>query len=197
MGKLSDMKGYRASTLSFLSFLSMSGFLILGVADSGIVPVIMANILFSIQYGYGDTVAFMTIRFITGPKHAGIGYGVFGVLGNLIHATVLIVGGHIILHPNGYEEICVYFGLLMFLSTMAWVGVRVLEGDYSLVETPVDKMIETQDEDLKLAALSYVAGTSEKSEKNAFFSFWRKSSRKKIVPQDERTKDMSIPLANP
>lgn len=30
MGKLSDMKGYRASTLSFLSFLSMSGFLILG-----------------------------------------------------------------------------------------------------------------------------------------------------------------------
>ena len=35
----------------------------------------------------------MTIRLIVGPARAGIGYGVYGIIGNLMATLVPLVGG--------------------------------------------------------------------------------------------------------
>ena len=58
---------------------------------------------------------------------------------------------------NGTDKLLWYFTGLMGFGTLSWLLVFFLEGPRSLLELPADQVIETSDEDLRLAALSYVA----------------------------------------
>jgi len=42
---------------------------------------------------FGNTVAYISIRFIVGVSRAGIGYGLCGIFGNLTATVVPIIGG--------------------------------------------------------------------------------------------------------
>ena len=154
---LSDKYGQRSPSLAVASLVSMIGFGVLAIATGGGAAVWVATILFALQYGFGDTVAYISIRFIVGVSRAGVGYGIYGVLGNLIATVVPIVGGVLLdLESGGEEYVCWYFAGLMFVGAVCWMLVRVLQGPRSLLELPADQIIETSDEDIRLAALSFV-----------------------------------------
>lgn len=159
MGQLSDNWGRRSSCLAIASALSMIGFFVLAVSAGGSASVWVATLLFALQYGFGDTVAYLSIRFIVGVSRAGVGYGVYGILGNLIATVVPIIGGVLMDQPdNGNDKVLWYFFGLMGIGVLCWVGVLLLEGHRSLLELPAEKVIETTDEDLQLAALCFVVG---------------------------------------
>ena len=159
VGDLSDRIGKRSLCLALGSFLSVVGFgtLALSSGANGKIPAWIASVLFAVQYGIGDTIAYISIRFIVGVSRSGIGYGIYGVVGNLIATLVPMIGGFLMETSNGIDKVLFYFTGLMALGTLAWLTVFVLEGQRSLLELPADKVIETSDEDLKLAALSYIA----------------------------------------
>lgn len=112
--------------------------------------------IFQFQYGFGDTVAYISIRFIVGVSRAGIGYGVYGVFGNLIATIVPIIGGSLLDQNNGNDIVLWYFSGLMGLGALCWIMVFFLEGARSLLELPAEKVIETSDNDIRLAALTYL-----------------------------------------
>jgi MFS family permease/Ca2+-binding EF-hand superfamily protein len=166
MGVLSDRIGKRSLCLTMASFLSVIGFGILAMSSSGKVPVWVASVLFALQYGFGDTVAYISIRFIVGVNRSGIGYGIYGIFGNLIATLVPMIGGFLMETSNGTDKLLWYFTGLMGLGTLCWFLVLILEGPRSLLELPADQVIETSDEDLKLAALSYVASPIKSTRPN-------------------------------
>lgn len=87
------------------------------------VPVWIASMLFALQYGFGDTMAYISIRFIVGVSHSGIGYGIYGVVGNLIAMLVPMIGGFIIECEQGMDKVLWYFCGLMATGGLCWVGV--------------------------------------------------------------------------
>lgn len=164
MGEMSDRIGKRSPCLAFGSFLTVIGFFLLATSSGGGTSVWIASILFSLQYGFGDTVAYIAIRFIVGANRAGIGYGIYGVLGNLIATVVTVIGGFVIEgSANGIDNVLWYFCGIMFLGTLCWVMVYLLEGRRSILELPATDVIETSDADLQLAALTYIVSPIVKS----------------------------------
>ena len=160
VGEMSDRIGKRSLCLALGSFLACIGFGVLAISSgaNGKVPAWIASVLFAIQYGVGDTIAYLSIRFIVGVSRSGIGYGIYGVFGNLIATLVPMIGGFLMeSSSNGIDKVLYYFAGLMGLGTISWLMIYVLEGQRSLLELPADRVIETSDEDLKLAALSYIA----------------------------------------
>jgi len=158
MGAISDKYGKRSLSLAFACLLSLIGFAILALSSGGDASVWAASMLFAIQYGFGDTVAYISIRFIVGISRAGIGYGVYGIFGNLIATIVPIIGGALLDKQDGNDKVLWYFCGLMGLGSLCWVMVFFLEGVRSLLELPADKVIETSDNDVQMAALTYVVG---------------------------------------
>jgi MFS family permease len=157
MGELSDRIGMRSPCLTVGSLLSAVGFCVLASSAGGGAPVWIASTLFALQYGFGDTVAYISIRFIVGVNRAGIGYGIYGVFGNLIATLAPLIGGFILEgSDNGIDNVLWYFCGLMLIGTLCWVMVYILEGKRSLLELPAAQVIETSDEDLQMAALTYV-----------------------------------------
>ena len=167
MGPVSDKYGKRSLSLATACLLSVVGFAILAVSTGGVASVWVASMLFALQYGFGDTVAYISIRFIVGVSRAGIGYGVYGVFGNLIATVVPIIGGALLDQNNGNDKVLWYFSGLMGLGALCWVAVRFLEGARSLLELPADKVIETSDRDIQLAALTYLFDSPLESEPKA------------------------------
>ena len=165
MGSLSDKYGHRSASLVIACLVSAVGFAVLAIATGGSAAVWTASMLFAIQYGFGDTVAYISIRFIVGVSRAGIGYGIYGIIGNLTATIVPIIGGVLLDMANGNELVCWYFFGLMVFGALCWVAVRILEGKRSLLELPAEKIIETNDEDLQIAALSYVVSPQRGAEK--------------------------------
>jgi len=164
MGALSDKCGKRSMSLFFACLLSMFGFIILALSTGGSVAVWVASVLFALQYGFGDTVAYISIRFIVGVSRAGIGYGIYGIIGNLAATVVPIVGGVLLDMDGGNEIVCWYFAGLMLFGALCWLVVRCGEGKRSLLELPEKEIIETSDEDVHLAALAFVVGSEEKKD---------------------------------
>eukprot|EP00549_Striatella_unipunctata_P019143 CAMPEP_0118681368 /NCGR_PEP_ID=MMETSP0800-20121206/4898_1 /TAXON_ID=210618 ORGANISM="Striatella unipunctata, Strain CCMP2910" /NCGR_SAMPLE_ID=MMETSP0800 /ASSEMBLY_ACC=CAM_ASM_000638 /LENGTH=656 /DNA_ID=CAMNT_0006577653 /DNA_START=25 /DNA_END=1995 /DNA_ORIENTATION=- len=161
MGPLSDKYGKRAESLAFFSACAAVGFLVLAVGPSSEMTVWIATVLFAFQYGFGDTVSYVSIRFIVDPSRTGIGYGIYSVIGNLITTAVAIVAGIIIEGANGLTNLCwFFFGLLIF-GVLSWVIVAVLEGSRSLLALPCEDIIETSDDDLRIAALTSVIGSNK------------------------------------
>ena len=112
-GPLSDKYGKRSLSLASACLLSVIGFAILAVSTGGDAPVWVASMLFALQYGFGDTVAYISIRFIVGVSRAGVGYGIYGMLGNLIATLVPIIGGALMDQSNGEDKVLWYFAGLM------------------------------------------------------------------------------------
>ena len=133
MGALSDRIGKRSLCLAMGSFLSVIGFGILAMSSSGKATVWVASVLFALQYGFGDTVAYISIRFIVGVSRSGIGYGIYGIFGNLIATLVPMIGGFLMETPNGTDKLLWYFTGLMGLGTLCWCLVLILEGPRSLL----------------------------------------------------------------
>ena len=65
----------------------------------------------------------MTIRLIVGPARAGIGYGVYGIIGNLMATLVPLVGGMVMVsgetEADGQDMVCWYFAGLVRCSCFA------------------------------------------------------------------------------
>lgn len=186
IGELSDRMGKRAMCLAIGSSLSVVGFAILAVSEGGAAPVWIASTLFSLQYGIGDTIAYISIRFIVGIQRSGLGYGLYGVLGNAIATLVPLIGGFLMETPNGINKVLWYFSGIMALGVLCWVVVYFLEGPRSLLRLPADEVIETSDEDLKLAALSYVASPIKAS--------WRSNKGWVEATKEEEKEDESIAI---
>eukprot|EP00539_Tryblionella_compressa_P006019 CAMPEP_0178769758 /NCGR_PEP_ID=MMETSP0744-20121128/21014_1 /TAXON_ID=913974 /ORGANISM="Nitzschia punctata, Strain CCMP561" /LENGTH=674 /DNA_ID=CAMNT_0020426059 /DNA_START=235 /DNA_END=2259 /DNA_ORIENTATION=- len=180
IGELSDRIGKRSLCLAIGSSLSVAGFVVLALANSGKPPVWIASTLFALQYGFGDTVAYISIRFIVGINRSGLGYGLYGVFGNFIATLVPLIGGFLMESSNGINKLLWYFAGLMALGTLCWIVVFLLEGPRSLLELPADQVIETSDEDLKLAALSYIASPVKPS-----FRRGKKQKRSTGAGEDE------------
>lgn len=155
-GFFSDWFGRRSLSLAVACVVSLIGFAILALSSGGSAPAWVASMLFAIQYGFGDTVAYLSIRLIVGVSRAGIGYGIYGIFGNLIATLVPIIGGSLMEKPNGYDKTLWYFCGLMAFGAVCWVAVFFLEGPRSLLELPADKVIETADRDIQMAALTSV-----------------------------------------
>ena len=77
-GPLSDWLGFRAASLSVFGVFTVVGCALLAATD---VSPWVATVLFALTYGFGDTVAYPNIRLLVGANRAGIGYGIFGVMG--------------------------------------------------------------------------------------------------------------------
>jgi nitrate/nitrite transporter NarK len=171
MGDLSDRIGRRSPCLALGSLFSMIGFGVLALANGGAPPVWIASTLFALQYGFGDTVAYISIRFIVGVGRSGIGYGIYGVFGNLVATIVPMLGGYLMESDDGTDKVLWYFCGLMGLGSLCWILVYLLEGTRSLLELPAEKVIEMSDEDLQVAALTYVvsptAASSDEKTKTA------------------------------
>ena len=163
-GPISDKYGKRSLSLAVACLLSLIGFAILALSNGGNAPVWAASMLFAFQYGFGDTVAYISIRFIVGISRAGIGYGVYGIFGNLIATIVPIIGGALLEKSNGNDKVLWYFCGLMALGSLCWVMVFFLEGARSLLELPAEKVIETSDKDVQMASLTYIVGRPRASE---------------------------------
>ena len=172
MGTWSDKVGKRAEWLAIFTFIGAMGFVVLALGDHGPLgaylhgptTVAIATILFAIQYGFGDTVSYVSIRFIVGPDRAGLGYGVYSLVANLLTTVVSIVAGDIMDQPDvGTTNILWFFFGLTVLGFFCWLIVLVLEGSRSLLELPNDKIIETSDDDLRKAALTSIVGPAGNS----------------------------------
>lgn len=156
----------------------MVRFAILAISEGGRAPVWIASTLFALQYGFGDTIAYISIRFIVGISRSGLGHGLYGVAGNGIATLVPLIGGFLMESSNGINKLLWCFTGLMALGSLCWIAVLLLEGHRSILELPTDKVIETSDEDLKLAALSYVVSPIKSSLRS-------KRSKKKIYELEE------------
>lgn len=160
-GFFSDWFGRRSLSLAVACLVSLIGFAILAISNGGTAPAWVASMLFALQYGFGDTVAYLSIRLIVGVSRAGIGYGIYGIFGNLIATIVPIIGGALMEKENGYNKTLWYFCGLMAFGAVCWVAVLFLEGPRSLLELPADKVIETADRDIQMAALTSVVEGSQ------------------------------------
>eukprot|EP01043_Picozoa_sp_COSAG02_P018633 COSAG02_NODE_875_length_16279_cov_199.143078_3_plen_1291_part_00 len=157
MGPLSDKYGQRSLFLSAFTAFALLGFVLLAISGGdNAAHVWVASLLFALQYGFGDTVAYISIRLIVGTSRAGVGYGVYGILGNLMATLVPLVGGMIMEMDNSNDLICWYFAFLMLLGTACWMGVRWLEGPLSFLELPSSAIIETDDDHLQAACLAMI-----------------------------------------
>lgn len=98
MGPMSDYVGNRSLTMAFFLLPSVVAFII--YATSTITPWI-GIVLMGITYGWGDTVSYSSIRLLVGVEKAGLGYGLFGLVGNIFGLTVPIIGGLIFEAKSG------------------------------------------------------------------------------------------------
>jgi hypothetical protein len=96
---------------------------------------------------------------IAGRSHAGVAYGVYGILGNTVDALISFVAGVILDSGENGSVTFIWFSVgVMLMGVFAWIGVCVLESRMSFIETPLDQIVETRNEHLFLATLSGVAG---------------------------------------
>ena len=155
MGPLSDYLGNRSIT--------MAAFLVPAVVAFVIYATTTFNpwygiVLLGITYGWGDTVSYSSIRLLVGADRAGLGYGIFGLVGNVFGLAVPVIGGIIFQGPNGEVNISWYFAAMCGTGALCWAVVRVLEGPKSAMELPASELIETEDEDINRAAMYGLLG---------------------------------------
>ena len=101
-GPLSDYLGNRSITMSLFLLPSVAAFIL--YATTTITPWV-GIVLMGITYGWGDTVSYSSIRLLVGVEKAGLGYGLFGLVGNIFGLTVPIIGGLIFEAANGEARI--------------------------------------------------------------------------------------------
>lgn len=153
-GPLSDYLGRRSISCAVFMAPAVVAFCLFAWFES-VSPWVGITLL-AITYGFGDTCAFVSIRLIVGEKKAGIGYGMYSVIGNLISFVVPILGGYVIKN-YGHDTLLVYFAAIMLLAVVCWIIVRILEGPNSALELPAKDLIETKDDVVDTAAMVNIA----------------------------------------
>jgi nitrate/nitrite transporter NarK len=166
LGPVSDAYGNRALMLGGFGVLSAIGFALIG--SSSEINLWIPTILFALQYGFGDTVAYPNIRLLVGPERAGIGYGIAGSLCGVIAVAAPMAGGVFMDmdDPNKPLEsgvnVAWFFAGTMVLSTLVWLVVHVLEGPKSAIVLPAKDLVETEDLYINSAALVNMGNVSAK-----------------------------------
>ena len=146
---------FETQSLSAFGIFTIVGFALLAVTD---VTPWVATVLFALTYGFGDTVAYPNIRLLCGAHRAGIGYGIFGVMGGGFAVVVPMIGGYIFDADTSGTTVCWYFAGLAGLASLLWALVSCMEGRKSAIELPASKLIESSDEHIEAAALAGIAG---------------------------------------
>lgn len=149
-GPLSDRVGRRATSSAIVMVPAIVAFCLFAFFD-GVSPWV-GVVLLALTYGYGDTCAFVSIRLLAGPRRAGMGYGVYAVLGNLVAFVVPVAGGWVIEH-HGHDALLLYFAALMGVGMLCWLAVRALEGPDSPLERPTRELVRTDDAVVDAAAM--------------------------------------------
>jgi MFS family permease len=157
VGLGTDKFGKRSRLLAFASGVGLLAFLVLATTnDSAVVWV--GTALLAVLNSFVDT-GLVTIPMIAGRSHAGVAYGVYGILGNTVDALISFVAGVILDSGENGSVTFIWFSVgVMLMGVSAWIGVCVLESRMSFIETPLDQIVETRNEHLFLATLSGVAG---------------------------------------
>lgn len=156
MGPMSDYLGSRSVTMALFLIPAVAAFIL--YATTKITPWV-GIVLLGITYGWGDTVSYSSIRLLVGAERAGLGYGLFGLVGNVFGLAVPIIGGYIYEAPGGMVNISWYFAAMCGLGAICWAMVRVLEGPKSAMELPASKLIETEDTDINAATMFSMLGS--------------------------------------
>jgi MFS family permease len=154
LGALTDKIGSRAKICAFATLLGLGAVLIL-LGSDGIVGVWVATVLFALMSStYGISTFF---RLIVGTARAGLGWGVFSILGNGIGALNAYIGGALIASgDNGDIAFLWYSAAFIFVGFLCFVAVYRLERDMSFLERPVSQMIETELKSLHYASICSV-----------------------------------------
>eukprot|EP01023_Acetabularia_acetabulum_P040733 TRINITY_DN3953_c0_g1_i2.p1 TRINITY_DN3953_c0_g1~~TRINITY_DN3953_c0_g1_i2.p1 ORF type:complete len:642 (+),score=137.09 TRINITY_DN3953_c0_g1_i2:61-1986(+) len=161
-GPLSDYFGGRALSMALWMIPSVVAFLLFGFFSS-LTPWV-GIVLLGMTYGWGDTVSYASIRLLVGPDRAGLGYGIFGMVGSFLGFLVPEIGGKIYAAPDGGVNINWYFAALCGFGGLCWLVVRLLEGPKSAMELPASKLIETEDADINVASMYAILGSGKEGE---------------------------------
>eukprot|EP00041_Stephanoeca_diplocostata_P032889 m.1068626 g.1068626 ORF g.1068626 m.1068626 type:complete len:715 (+) comp24225_c0_seq24:402-2546(+) len=149
-GPMSDWLGNRALLLAAFNVPAVIGFAMLG--STSVTPWV-ATVLFALQYGFGDTVAYPCIRLMVGAHRAGVGYGIFGIFGNFFAAITPVFAGMIVDGDDGLNRMCWYWSALMMAAVVIWVMVHFMMGADSPLELPEKDIVEASDSNVAFAAL--------------------------------------------
>lgn len=128
LGPFSDKVGKRALLLALFGIFAVIGFIML--ATTTVTPWV-ATLLFALTYGFGDTVAYPNIRALVGAEKAGLGYGIFSLVGGSIAVSLPIIGGFFMAmdDPAKPEEtgiyVCWFFAGASALGALLWAVVHV------------------------------------------------------------------------
>jgi MFS family permease/Ca2+-binding EF-hand superfamily protein len=155
-GPMSDKYGQRGAMLAGFGLFQMVGFLLL--ATTTVTPWV-ATVLFSVTYGFGDTVAYPNIRSIVGAEKAGLGYGVYSIFGGCVAVMMPIAGGFFMAmdDPDKPEEtgvyVCFFFAGASLLASGCWLACHFLEGPKAFIALPASELVETEESHIDAAAL--------------------------------------------
>jgi nitrate/nitrite transporter NarK len=92
-GPASDYLGFRALSLAGFGCLNVIGFTLLAATT---VNPWVATILFSLAFGWGDTVAYPNIALLAGDDRAAVGYAIFGLVGGAVMWVVPFAAGELV-----------------------------------------------------------------------------------------------------
>jgi MFS family permease len=143
MGFLTDKIGARAR-LNFVAACFGLAALVILLSSDGSTVVWVATVLFAIMTSYAD-LAIVTIPLIVGPARAGLGYGMYSILGNTIDALNAYIAGVLLELPDGDGDtiFLLYSSVIAGVGVLCFVGVYLLEKDVSFMESPISHIIET------------------------------------------------------
>ena len=100
--------------------------------------------------------------YLTANFSAGLGYGLYAVLGNIIDGSNAYIAGVLIgSGDNGPLYLILYSAGFMGCGLLCWILVFFLEKDMSFIERPSSQIIETKLDDLVLASGCVVFNSDE------------------------------------
>eukprot|EP00768_Dysnectes_brevis_P001442 gnl/Dysnectes_brevis/1370_a1539_2672.p1 GENE.gnl/Dysnectes_brevis/1370_a1539_2672~~gnl/Dysnectes_brevis/1370_a1539_2672.p1 ORF type:complete len:632 (+),score=220.00 gnl/Dysnectes_brevis/1370_a1539_2672:1596-3491(+) len=150
-GPLSDSLGRRSIWLAIFVGFAVTAYALFYAVQTELIAWIGVCFL-ALSYGWGDTVSYASIRLIVGAERAGIGYGCYALLGNLISFLVPTLTG-IVYDKFGADTFLIVFASIMLFGTLCWVGVRLLMGPKAILELKAKDIVTTDDEELEAATL--------------------------------------------
>jgi nitrate/nitrite transporter NarK/Ca2+-binding EF-hand superfamily protein len=160
-GPLSDKLGNRSLLLCFFLALAAVAFALFATMTTTAIAYIGTGLL-ALSYGFGDTVAYVAIRLVVGEARAGIGYGLYAVLGNIVAFIVPTVSGLVYASADtdmeGLVSLAWFFCVIMVVGSLLWIVPRIQFGSKSLLEIPADQLIITEDSSINAASLHAILG---------------------------------------
>ena len=126
--------------------------------------------------------------FLTTNFSAGLGYGLYAVLGNIIDGSNAYIAGRLIgAGDQGSLYFILYSTVFVACGIMCWILVFFLEKDMSFIERPSSQIIETKLDDLVLASICGVFnGDEETRESDEDEGRPSDNDNDVVIPMDQR-----------